>query len=278
MRTGDVDATVPYPAVLKPRGGAGSRDTFLVESPLQLAAALAECDPGEEFILEAWLPDRTAQEDLDADLVSVESIVRDGAIEHFMVAGRFPFAPPFRATGTFLPSNLKPSDRDGVLAAARAAIEALGIRHGIIDTEIKRTPAGPRIIEVNGRMGGHRSAMVSRVGGPSLFVWAMRLALGQEIGPIQALPDSPIAFFRMIVAPPAATKVETVEGLSEVSGLPGIDTVRVNRNPGDAVNSRESSHLGHVIWIDGMVQTHAELAHLICDQIPSLLRMTFSSP
>ena len=206
MRAGDVDAKVPFPAVLKPRGGAGSRDTFFVESPQQMAKALEDCDPNKEFILEEWLPDRAAQEDLDADLVSVESIVRDGAIEHFMVAGRFSFAPPFRATGTFLPSSLKPSDRDGVLASARAAIEALGIRHGIIDTEIKRTPAGPRIIEVNGRMGGHRSAMVSRVGGPSLFVWAMRLALGQDIGPIHALPESPIAFFRMIVAPPAATR------------------------------------------------------------------------
>ena len=277
VRAGEPETEVPFPAVLKPRGGAGSRDTFLVENPRELADAIAKCDSGEQFILEEWLPDRAVQEDLAADLVSVESIVRDGAIKHFMVAGRFPFAPPFRATGTFLPSDLTPADRKAVLAAASAAIEALGIRHGIIDTEIKRTPDGPRIVEVNGRMGGHRSAMVSRIGGPSLFEWAMRLALGEDIGPIPELPENPIAFFRMIVAPPTATSVETVVGLSEVRDLAGVDAVRLNRSPGDPVSSRESSHLGHVVWIDGAVQSRAELSRLILQEIPALLRLTFAS-
>jgi hypothetical protein len=86
-------------------------------------------------------------------LVSVESIVREGVIEHFMVTGRFPFAPPFRETGLFLPSDLGLAERDSVTSLATAAAAAMKVRHGFLHTEIKMTPAGPRIVQVNGRLG-----------------------------------------------------------------------------------------------------------------------------
>jgi len=91
-----------------------------------------------------------------------------------MVTGRFPLAPPFRETGSFLPSDLGPADQDAVVALAGAASEAMQVLNGLLHTEIKMTPEGPRIVEINGRVGGGISGMIARLGGPSLHVWAVR--------------------------------------------------------------------------------------------------------
>jgi biotin carboxylase len=275
IHRGQVAAGVPFPAVLKPRAGAGSRDTFKVTSAEQVAEALAECDQDEEFILEEWLPDRTSEQTLSADIVSVESVVRDGVIEHFMVTGRFPFAPPFRETGNFMPSDFNRADKDAVAELAGLAIEAMGVRHGILHTEIKVTPDGPRIVEVNGRLGGGGvPQLMDRIGGPSLRTWAVRLALGDDIGPIPVLPESPIAFHRWIVAPQEATSVESIEGLDEVRALPGVASAVVNKPAGSALDYKEGSPTGHVVKLEGLVSSHRELLEL--DQkIWSTLHMTW---
>src|ERR1035437_3982735 len=81
-------AKVPYPAVLKPRSGAGGRDTFLVRSIEEVSDALHRCAPSEEFILEEWLPDKSNAHQLFSDVVSVETVARDGKYSHVMVSGR----------------------------------------------------------------------------------------------------------------------------------------------------------------------------------------------
>jgi biotin carboxylase len=275
IRPGEVAAGVPFPAVLKPRAGAGSRDTFKVTSAQQVADALAGCDQNEEFILEEWLPDRSHERALSADIVSVESIVREGVTEHLMVTGRFPFAPPFRETGNFMPSDFSRADKDAAADLAGLAIEAMEVRHGILHTEIKMTPDGPRVIEVNGRLGGGGvPQLMDRIGGPPLHAWAVRLALGDDIGPIPVLPETPVAFQRWIVAPQDATSVESIEGIDEVRALPGVTGAVVNKSPGSALDFREGSSTGHVVKLEGLVNSHRELLELD-QQIRSTLRMTW---
>jgi biotin carboxylase len=276
VRQGDVETSVSYPAVLKPREGAGGRNTFKIENSVELAEALAKCDPNEEFILEELLPDR-ASHGPSADLVSVESMVRKGTVEHIAVTGRFPFAPPFRETGLFLPSDLGSADIAAVTTLADAAIDAMQVHHGFLHTEIKMTPDGPRIVEVNGRLGGGVSGMIARLGGPSLLVWAVRLALGQDVGPVPIVTGSAVAFYYFIVSPLSAVQVATISGLEELGTLSGIDEVRLNRPPGAAVDSRESSHQGHVIRIDGVVRSHADLFDLIHRRVPSTVQLTWKS-
>jgi biotin carboxylase len=273
--SGKVQENFPFPAVLKPRAGTGSRDTFKVENLAQVTAELARCKRDEGFILEEWLPDRTTQQGLAADLVSVESVVHGGVVDHIVVTGRFPLDPPFRETGLFLPSDLDPADWEAVVAVADAAIRAMPGCYGFLHTEIKMTPAGPRIIEINGRLGGGLNGLVTRVGGPSLFVWAMQLALGGDLDPIPMVPASPIAFYLYLLAPPSATTVESVSGVRELHSLAGIDEVNVNRWPGDTVSSQLSGHLDHVIRLHGMVKSHSELADLVQRQIPSVLELRF---
>jgi hypothetical protein len=117
--------------------------------------------------------------------------------------------------------------------------------------------------------------MIVRIGRPPLLVWAVRLALGQDVGPIPAISEARVAFHYFIVSPLLATEVASVSGVERLSELPGIDEVRLNRRPEDSVDSRESTHQGHVIRIDGMVSSHSELRDLVGHRIPSTLRLTW---
>ncbi|MDM4721492.1 hypothetical protein QTQ03_18535 [Micromonospora sp. WMMA1363] len=47
-------------------------------------------------------------------------------------------------------------------------------------TEVKLTPDGPDIIEINGRVGGHLNRLLRLVDGPDLVAVALSLAMGRE--------------------------------------------------------------------------------------------------
>jgi hypothetical protein len=207
--------------------------------------------------------------------VSIESVARNGDIHHVTVTGRFPFIEPFRETGSFLPSNVSTVERRSIEALASAAVEALGIRDGIVHSEVKMTPSGPWIVEVNGRLGGGISNLMSRVGGPPLVRWALRLALGLEVGDIPVVSAPPIAFFRWIVSPIDATVVSRVEGMDAARNLEGVDDAILNRAVGDHVDSRESPFLNHVVRIDGMVDTYSDLEILVNERVPSVLHVAW---
>jgi hypothetical protein len=274
VRSSSYDVDVPFPAILKPRSGSGSRDTFRVEGSEQLATALSKCTPNKEFILEELLTDRSLSMGHSANIVSVESIVHDGDIQHVMVTGRLPFAPPFRESGSFLPSDLPPADWEAVTLLASEAARALAITCGILHTEIKMTSDGPRLVEVNGRLGGGISALVSRIGGPSLTSWAMELALGRNVGRFPILSDSSVAFFRLVVAPAFATNISSLHGVTALKGLLGIDSVESRLKPGDTVDTQKG-FTGYVLRIDGTVGSHAELFELL-DEIDATLTLTWS--
>jgi biotin carboxylase len=148
-----LEREVGFPSVLKPRQGNGSRNVFMVSDRADLERMLVTCglqrhEPAG-MILEAYLPKTGGTVSRFDPIVSVESFVRDGKVHHFAVTGRLPFAEPFRETGLVLPSDLSPADTAEAERAATAAITALEVRHGCLHTEVKFTPDGPRIIEVN---------------------------------------------------------------------------------------------------------------------------------
>ena len=167
-------ATVKYPAVLKPRRASGSRYAMPVADADDLVSSLSVLPPeagGETGLLvEQYLPGLlTGPNDRFADILSVESLVMVGEVTHVALNGRFPPAEPFRETGTFIPAELAPVQQTAVLEVATAALAAIGVKTGAFHTEIKLTPDGPRVIEVNGRIGGGVPEMLLRASGVSLF-------------------------------------------------------------------------------------------------------------
>ncbi|MGH2952362.1 MAG: ATP-grasp domain-containing protein, partial [Solirubrobacterales bacterium] len=166
-------AEVGLPAVLKPRQGTGSRHVRPVRTVEEAVAAAAEYHrfgpQGTDLLAERLLAgDPGPAGSPWGDYVSVETAVRDGDCRPVCVTGKFPLAEPFRERGSFVPHTLDDRTATRVTTLAEAAIGALGIRDGVVHTEIKLTVHGPRVIEVNGRVGGLVADLLRRGAGYDL--------------------------------------------------------------------------------------------------------------
>ncbi|MDA8315416.1 MAG: hypothetical protein M0010_09630 [Actinomycetota bacterium] len=267
-----------YPVVLKPRNGADSRLTFRVDDESQLLGILATPEVatcGLAMVIEEYLQDGPALLDgRVANYLSVESVVSAGVIRHLATTGRLPQATPFRETCLFIPSTLAGSDREAVLALATRAILALGIEHGFLHTEIKLTPAGPRIIEVNGRLGGGVPAMYQLLTGMSLISFSMRVALGESVHPAEISQDSSVAYRLLVQAPVEAARVEGTEGLDEVGKIEGVSSVSLNRPAGSRLDWRLGNR-DYVFAVLGSARDHRSLLDTI-QQISQVARIRYS--
>jgi len=253
-------AAVGWPAVLKPRSAQGSRYTFLVNDGLHLDRLLAALGPQRpDMVLEGYIPDDPARAGGPyAAYVSVESVVSNGIISHLALTGRFPMAENFRETGFFIPAALEVSDQAHALELTEQAIKALGVNTGCLHTEIKFTAAGPRIIEVNGRVGGGVPEMLHRASGLRLVELTLRLALGEPIqidGPV----DTQRVGYRFFLQPPAVSAtVTTITGIDTVSDHPGVDTITVHQGPGADLDWRDGSR-NHIMAVVGSAEDYTEL-------------------
>ncbi len=247
-----------FPAVFKPRRGEGSRDVVPVGSLEELRALAAEAHGS--FVLEEYLLDRPARGHQHfAGYVSVESVVAGRRISHLAITGRFPLAEPFRETGFFIPSALDTEDERAVLELATAAVEALGVSIGALHTEIKLTPHGPRVIEVNGRIGGGVPEMLRDACAVELLPLAMRIALGEEIAFDTMPPCATVGYLLYVQAPASMRRIVAVEGLDALRTDPEVAEIILCRGAGRSVHWREGNH-GHVFSVRGAAANHRRLA------------------
>jgi biotin carboxylase len=260
-------AGVSFPAVLKPRRGYGSRETYHVENAPRLAELLApgasRLAPSEEYVLEEYLADAGAPATREfGSYVSVESVVADGEPRHLAVTGKFPLAEPFRETGNFMPSSLDAAATETVRDLAGRAISALGVEFGCTHTEIKLTPAGPRVIELNARVGGGGTELIFGMAyDESLMRLAAMTALGLELPPTIASVRADIAYFLVVQPPLAARQLTRLDGLDAVGALPGVAQVTPNRGVGDDIDWRRGSQ-GYVVSVRGTAPDHDTLRRL----------------
>ncbi len=250
-----------YPVVVKPDTGTASRETTLACDVQEVLHALERASRLgiEDVLVEELLPDAPELMAPNfASFVSVESIVSREGLRHLAVTGKFPLAHPFRETGHFIPSHLPDAVITDVLGAATMAIEAVGITLGAVHTEVKLTPSGPRIIEVNGRIGGAVPEVLSQVNGYDLLESAMKVALGQGLPLGGLLPCGRIGY-RVNVQPPTwARRVRSIEGFDTLKAFPGVDSVGVLRTNGDAVDWRLGTE-EFVLVVQGSVGSLDEL-------------------
>jgi biotin carboxylase len=256
----DVESEVGWPAVLKPRSAQGSRYTFLVNDGAHLDQFLVALGPGRpDMVLEGYIGDDPERANGPyAAYVSVESVVSDGVISHVALTGRFPLAENFRETGFFIPAALDDDDQAAALREASSAIEALGVSTGCLHTEVKFTADGPRVIEVNGRVGGGIPEMLNRAADLRLVEMTLRLSLGETIrinGPVLTERIG----YRFFLQPPAVSAtVTTITGIDAVSDYPGVDAITVHQGPGADLDWKDGSR-NHILAVVGSAKDYAEL-------------------
>lgn len=267
------------PVIVKPVHGQGSRHTFRIAAESDFAAVRAAVLPAElaeGYIVEEELAGRSGElGDGIADYVSVETVTAGGEHHAAGVVGRLTLAYPFRERGGFYPSTLQGDLSDAVSRLAASALTALGASSGVSHTEIKLTPRGPEILEVNGRLGGHVAWLIRRNGGPDLVRAALLATLGESPA-LNTRPPGGVAFRHVPPAPLRIGVADRVDGVRQVRDMPGVEAVEMRVRRGTLVDWREGTG-SCLAEISGWADTHQEMVR--CTScIEDLLRVTFAGP
>jgi hypothetical protein len=262
---------IGYPVVLKPAIGTHSRDTFRINDAEDWKALEPSLVMREEFVVEEMLigsPRWTGPQ--WGDHVSVEHVSFEGEHQHLATLGKFPLATPFRETGDFHPSTLGAAELARVHDLVARSLDALGVRYGVTHTEVKFTASGPKIIEVNGRLGGGTADIVRKAGGSDPIALAFLVALGRRPEPREPSRSAGVVFEMSVLSPQDRVRVTDVRGLDRLRVMDGLDRVIAVARPGAVVDWRNGS-VSQLCTVFGRVQSHESLQALRAD-----IHQTFS--
>ncbi|MDT0456362.1 ATP-grasp domain-containing protein [Streptomyces sp. DSM 41527] len=243
-------AQIGYPLVLKPVDLCAGMFVRRVDDEAELTRAYRALDG---FRVNARGQRRAPlvllEELLHGPEVSVETVTFDGSTQVIGVTDKsIGGAPAFIETGHMFPAELPAGDAAAAQEMAVRAIDALGLDGVVAHTEIKLTPDGPRLVEVNPRPAGNRiTELIRHVTGIDTAAACVDVARGQrpdlrtrETG----LRSAAIGF----LVPRTAGVLEGIDGGDRVAAAPGVLELQL-AEPGTAVKEAGSNnaYLGHVM-------------------------------
>lgn len=225
---------IGFPLVLKPAWGEQSQFVVKLDDAAEARNAYeymkanmtSAFDPnyayGTEIIAEGYL---------DGAEIDVDLLVQDGEVKFHAFTDNFPTKEPFFVeTGDAMPSRHEEGDLADVLKMAKAAIKALGLTNGALHLEAKLTADGPRLIEINGRMGGdYLHDWIKEVWDVDVVEEAARIASGLPCQPKRIKEARCHMVGRYLVAPHSGV----ISNLN-VGDLK-VHDVTLQKEPGDPV-------------------------------------------
>lgn len=178
-----------YPVILKPRGLGASLGVIRADDPDAVRRGFAFTSSVEvppSVVYDSPEP-YLVEECVTGEEISVDAVVRGGVVTPVFVARKVVGYPPYaEETGHFVDA------RDPLLADAELrrllsdTHSALGVRDGWTHSEFMLTAAGPKLIEVNGRLGGdlipHLGQLATGID-PGLAAAAVACGLEPELRP-----------------------------------------------------------------------------------------------
>jgi len=223
------DAGLPVPCVVKAPDRQGQRGLTLVRSPGELGRALelarAESRSGAVLV----------EELVDGPEVTVNAVSVAGRFVPLTVTDRLTAEPP--AFGVAL-AHVWPSlhDTTGPVAAAGAAVAALGVREGPSYTQLRLGPYGPVVMEVAARLGGgHDAELCEAALGVDLNGLAIDAALGRPGTRLLQAPAPVAGGAAIVFLVPPPGMLRAVEGVDAARASEGVRWVRIYRRPGDVL-------------------------------------------
>jgi biotin carboxylase len=225
---------IGYPVVLKPRAMAASLGVVRVDDPAQLRAQFGFAR--DTTVPGAWTYETVVlvEELLTGEEISVDAAVHRGEVLPMFVARKqIGYEPYFEEVGHVVHAT-DPLLADPVLLKMVQDVHsALGYTDGMTHSEFKLTPAGPRLVEVNARLGGDLIPYLGmRASGADPGLAAAAVACGQrpEIVTDKAL----VGAVRFFYVDEDDTTLSSVT--FDVDALSGVDRAVPIAEPGEVVS------------------------------------------
>ena len=264
---------VGFPAVVKPEFGAKAMGCVRVDDLAGLPdvySLVRDVVTAEYDVIFRSGNDLLLEEYLDGVEFDVDLVMQEGKCRFSSVSQNWPTAEPsFQETGLHCPAD---HDRKAVKRLVDLCIDTVrgfGFRTGVLHVEGKCTTRGPRIVEVNARMGGGRIwEIVQAVWGVDLVEAHLEASLGLPVT-VKASRRPKCAVMDIIVIAPDTGRVAALPFAE--GDPPDWMIVDVDTAVGDEVVGPEAvfaSVLGEVV-VTGRDLKHARtLAQDVFDHPP----------
>jgi biotin carboxylase len=239
---GDAVQAVGLPCVIKPVDLAASRGVIRADTPDDVAAAVRRVGALlREICTDDTPPPLLIESYVDGAEVALEGLLRDGTLEVLAL-----FDKPDPLTGPFFeetlyvtPSRLDSATQSAVVDAVRAAVAALGLRHGPVHAEVRVAGDHAVVIEVAARSIGGLCSQVIRLvcdDAPEVERSLEEVILRQALGlPLGAARMSAGACGVLMLPIPSAGILRGVDGQDRASMLDAVTGVTIAVPIGEAV-------------------------------------------
>jgi biotin carboxylase len=248
---------IGYPVVLKPRALAASLGVVRVDNPEELSDQYAFAH--DTTIPGAWQYDELLVEEcLTGPEISLDSAVYQGQVMPLFVARKeIGYPPYFEEVGHMVDASDPLLADPEMVKLVQDTHTALSLSDGFTHTEVKLTPTGPKIVEVNARLGGDLIPYLGlRASGMDPGLAAADVACG--VRP-QLVPDRKlVGGVRFFYVEQPNTTIGRI-GFDE-SALPGaVDRHVVLAHPGEVVSPPPTGTLfGRIAFATAVAETVRE--------------------
>lgn len=265
--SGIICENLSYPLVLKPVAGGGTRDTFRVNTDVELADAFnrIRVSGGNSNRNQYMLEEFTTGSEIHIDGVLVGGSIDFISVSRYranlldlrsgVVASSVVFDPS-------IDSELYDRSRD----FAETALRSIGQRDTVFHLEAFIVEDGSLVFsECGARAGG---AFVTNAVWAKFGVDLRRCALDLAIGvepTIQHRPTSQHIGFTLLPSPPG--RLSTVPAAEDIYSIPGVLNVEITRHPGDQMKDMSidsAQRLGMaVVGADSVNELEQRMDHLV---------------
>jgi S-sulfo-L-cysteine synthase (3-phospho-L-serine-dependent) len=213
------------------------------------------------------------EEYLDGQEVSVEAFVFAGRTTVVAITRKLLTDPPvFFELGHVVPMELGGDVAVACELMVRSVVDAIGYDFGAVHAELRLTPNGPRLVEINCRLAGDQiTRLVLLATGVDMA--GVLIDLYRGIAP--PFPPANRRGAAIVFLPSAPGSVEDVTGVAEAWAMPGVVEAAVYVAKGDKLSRKDSNvdRIGHVIAIGadgssalGNAQAAARSVHVDIDE------------
>ncbi|XP_075698268.1 carnosine synthase 1 [Rhinoderma darwinii] len=156
--------------------------------------------------------------------------------------------PGFTETAAALPSRLSQERRCQLVQAASRSCRALGLYPGVFNVELKMTETGPRLLEINPRMGGfYLRDWIRHIYGTDLVLVALALSCGLEPAlPEKGAQESAVLVGLMCTGESHEDALGSTANPQRLSELHNAGYIRFNRLEGGPVHGPDQEPYGNV--------------------------------
>lgn len=240
-----IESEIGYPVIVKPLKFAGSCAVTKIKSSDEFIKFTKQVKIdrknapmnvwSEDSMDELWL----CEEYLDGYEISVECIVDKEHTEIVAIHDKMiPMdRPPFLEKFFVTPSpRISISMENEIKEMTKEILKCIGYDFGLAHVEFRITEDGPRLLEVNARLGGILVGQsVENSTGINMFRCLIELAVGNRIS-FSTYKHKPTAFG---VVYAGAGLVKSIEGIEKIKEMKDIKIIEQWINPGDTVLATE---------------------------------------